>query len=74
MDQSHTFIAIYSGYTISTARLVAASSDPDLVSHVAEALLKAPSMSQETAPIDPVATALENGQRQALTIIAGGKE
>ena len=73
MSQAHTFIAIYIGDTISSAKIVAASSDPDLVSQVAAVLLKDKRSSIGAASPDPVSSAMDRGRRQALEIIAGGK-
>lgn len=73
MSQAHTFVAIYAGDTISSAKIVAASSDPDLVKQVAAVLLKDKHSSVGTASPDPVSSAMDSGRRQALSIIAGGK-
>ncbi len=72
MSQAHTFVAIYAGDTISSAKIVAASSDPDLVTQVAAALLKDKRSSIGAAKPDPVRGAMNSGRRQALEIIAGG--
>lgn len=39
MPEPHVFVAVYVGDTIAEARIVAASADPALVSHVATELL-----------------------------------
>lgn len=68
---STTFIAIYSGDTINSAKVVAVSADPQLVSYVAEKLLES-NPAREPA-CDPVVNAIEDGRRQALKIIKGGE-
>ncbi len=60
-----TFVAIYRGMTVTTARLVAVSSDPALVADVAARLLERPPGDDG----DPVAANLERGQRAALRLI-----
>lgn len=73
MLKPHTFVAIYAGDTISSAKIVAASSDPDLVSKVAAALLKDKRSSIRTPNADPITEAMEAGRRQALQIVEGGE-
>ncbi|HLK59969.1 MAG TPA: hypothetical protein VKU00_25640 [Chthonomonadaceae bacterium] len=67
MTNPHTFIAIYSGQTINSAKLVIASADPDLVQYVVANLLAAP-----VEAGDPVSAALEQGQRSALKVLQEG--
>ena len=70
MSTPAAFVAIYSGATVAEARLLAAASDADLVEFVATRLLK------RWPPIDPdpVKNALSSGRRQALELIAGGRD
>jgi hypothetical protein len=63
-----TFIALYRGPRLSAAELVAVSTDPNLVAHVAGALLAA----REREPAgsdDPAIHALNAGRRQALELV-----
>lgn len=72
MSNPHTFVAIYSGDTISSAKIVAASSDPDLVSKVADVLLKEKRSAIQAPEGDSISTALNNGRFRALQIINDG--
>jgi hypothetical protein len=65
-----TFLALYRGDSVSSAKLLALSADPGLVRQFAAQLLDAPEC-QET---DPVARELENGRRRALELVKGGAE
>ena len=59
------FIALYSGQTLASARLVAVSSDASVVRDFAGRLLaEAPAVGG-----DPVATSIETGRRQTLRLI-----
>jgi len=60
-----TWIAIYRGPSVPTAKVIAVSSEPSLVRIVAERLLRAKSRDQ-----DPVLDAAEDGKRCALRLIA----
>lgn len=64
-----TFLALYRGDTVSTAKLVAITVDPTLVQEVASHLLEDTS---ENA--DAILREVENGRRRALQRIQGGKE
>lgn len=61
-----TFIAVYRGETVSSARLVTVSTDPGLVSEVVSRLLDARAVDS-----DPAVAEVENGRRQALRVIQG---
>ena len=61
-----TFLALYRGKTISEARVIAVSADPELVALIVTALVKEPE-SPETD--DPVTTTLAHGRRAALRLI-----
>jgi hypothetical protein len=61
------FVVLYAGSTVASARVVAASSDPDLVAAVSGRLLREP-----VAAADPAAAALERGRRGALRLIQKG--
>lgn len=64
-----TFLALYRGDSVSTAKLLALSAEPELVREFAKRLLKE---SNDTA--DPVISELENGRRRALELVQGGAE
>jgi hypothetical protein len=57
-----TFLALYRGKAIRTAKLVAVTIDPGLVSMVADHLLRVP----EAHTDDPILEALAQGERHAL--------
>lgn len=62
-----SFVALYRGASVSDARLVAVSADPDIVREFAERLL-----SEELGPgaePDPVERALEGGRRDAIQLV-----
>jgi hypothetical protein len=63
-----TFLALYQGEQVDTAKLVAVSCSPDVVSRFASELLNDPRYAQD-AHSDPVLNALTNGKRQALRLI-----
>ena len=58
------FVAVYSGDTISTARLVAVSADPALVRDITDRLLHGSEPAE-----NPVAQQVEQGRRAALRLI-----
>ncbi len=60
-------LVLYRGDTVGTAKLVAATADPQLVRDFAERLLGEPE-EQET---DVVLRELENGRRRALRLVRG---
>jgi hypothetical protein len=61
-----SFITLYRGASIATAELIAVSTDPDLVAHVAGALL----LERQAVPSgDPAAGALARGRRRALRLL-----
>jgi hypothetical protein len=62
---STTFIGIYRGATISSARLVAVSADPAIVAEVTRRLLAG----VDPSPTDPVLSKLDTGRRSALRAI-----
>jgi hypothetical protein len=64
-----TFLAVYRGESIASAKLVAVSADPDIVSDVATRLLKCITP-DDGADEDPVLATIEHGRRQALRLIA----
>ncbi len=63
-----TFLAVYRGMSLSTAELVAVSTDPTLVGHVAGTLLSA-QRNEDFLPDDPALQALASGKRRALTVV-----
>ena len=65
-----TFLALYHGESVSTAKLLALSAEPELVRAFAERLLAKPSQQEA----DPVIEELENGRRRALELVKGGAE
>jgi len=62
-----TFIALYRGQTINSAKVIAVATDSELVSLVASKMLQTP----ETDFSDPVVSAMDAGRRQALRLVAG---
>ena len=60
-----TFVAIYRGQSISSARLIALSADPNLVSDVSTRML--PERPEEMA--DPVIESVNRGRKNALRLI-----
>ena len=59
-----SFVALYRGATIASARLVAVSADPALAAEVSEWLLRDPLRAQ-----DQVLSTLEQGRRSALRLM-----
>jgi hypothetical protein len=59
------FIALYTGRSLSSARLVSVSSDPSIVRDFVGRLLREPPAEDD----DPVAASLERGRRAALRLI-----
>lgn len=64
--KTHSFIALYSGESVSTARLICASAEEHLVKWVAECLLH--NESQEAEP-DAHVKAVQEGRRKALSLV-----
>jgi hypothetical protein len=62
-----SFLALYHGQTIGSARLIATSVDPVIVQEFAERLLS----KTETQDEDPVARELDRGRRRALRLVRG---
>jgi hypothetical protein len=60
-----SFLALYRGESVSTAKLVALTADPELVRDFARRLLQEP---QDQQP-DVVVQELEHGRRRALELI-----
>ena len=60
-----TFVALYRGETVASARLVAVTADPALVADVSSRLLRIPPGETQ----DPVVGSLECGRRAALRLI-----
>ncbi len=60
-------LALYSGNSLSDARLVAISSDPTLIHDLAERLIREPLAPDD----DPVVASIDRGRRAALSLIAG---
>lgn len=65
-----TFLALYRGESVSAAKLLALSAEPDLVREFAERLLAG----ARHPEADPVLGELENGRRRALELVKGGAE
>jgi hypothetical protein len=68
-----TFIAVYRGRTIGESKLVAVTADPSIVGSIVEKILDMPDAPATNAEDDPALEALQQGKRQALRIIRGGK-
>lgn len=65
-----TFVALYRGQTIGKARIIAVSSDPQIVHHVAAELLREEQpLSPDSGDSDPIMSALDGGRRRALRIV-----
>ena len=64
-----TWIAVYRGDSVPTAKVIAVSSEPALVRKVAQHLLI-----KESKAEDPVLSASEQGQRLALRLIVASSE
>lgn len=65
-----TFLAIYRGKTISDARLVGVSINPQLVQLVAQRMTEDEGASEVNNGQDPVLASLKEGQARALKAIA----
>ncbi len=61
-----TILAVYRGDSIASARLIAATSDPDIVGDVARQLLCGPEPGEGEDSPDTALMYLERGRRQAL--------
>ena len=61
-----TFLALYRGDTISSARIVATTVNPIVVGMVAEMMLDSGELEQEA---DPVREAVNQGRKTALRLI-----
>jgi len=62
----NTFVAIYRGRTIAEARLVALSTDPQLVAEICARILHERQAGEDP---DPVLGQLERGRKAALRLI-----
>ena len=60
-----TFVALYRGESVASAKLVAVTADPALVADVSARLLR----QQAGDPQDPVIARMEGGRRAALRLI-----
>jgi hypothetical protein len=65
-----SFIALYHGETIGAAKLVATTTDPELVRDFADRLLAKPREQEQ----DAVLQELENGRRRALRLVRNEDE
>jgi hypothetical protein len=63
-----SFIAIYRGETVQSARLIAVSADPTLVADVSSCMLDA---DQTGSDSDPIISELDRARRHALRLIQG---
>lgn len=66
-----SFVALYRGETVGSAKLVALSADPVIVADVARQLLNTPEKNEEAAA-DTVLQLIQGGREQALRAIATG--
>lgn len=69
--KTHSFVALYVGDSISTARLISASANVNIVRWVAEHLLHD---EQEGAELDIHVKALREGSHRAISLILAGTE
>jgi hypothetical protein len=60
----HTIVALYRGAMLGEVKIVAASSDPDLVAYVAGEMLR-----ERPSEADTVISAIDSGRRRALQLI-----
>jgi hypothetical protein len=60
-----TFIALYRGETVATAKIIVVTSEPALVREMAERLLATASFAQN----DHILREIEQGRRRALRLI-----
>jgi hypothetical protein len=60
-----TFVALYRGRTITSARLIALSADPVLVADVSARLLQ----ERASEDCDPILDCVERGRKDALRLI-----
>ena len=63
---SATFIALYRGESVSSAKLLAVTAKPEIVDDFAHRLLNEPEAEE-----DPVTLELERGRRRALQLVRG---
>jgi len=66
-----TFLALYRGESVSTAKLLALTAEPALVRDFATRLSENPLREQDS---DPVLEGLERGRRRALQLVKSGTE
>ena len=66
-----TFLALYRGDSVSSAKLLALTADSELVCDFAARLLAMPRKEQNP---DPVLGGLEEGRRRALQLVKSGAE
>jgi hypothetical protein len=66
-----SFLALYHGDSVSGAKLLVLTADPELVRDFAARLLEIPDLEQDP---DPVLGELEQGRRRALQLVKGGTE
>lgn len=59
-----TYLALYRGRTMASAKLVTVSAHPDVVAEFAERLLELPTRND-----DPVVEAVDSGRRDALKLV-----
>jgi hypothetical protein len=71
MSEQHTFVALYSGKTVQTATLIAASADRHLVRLAAKQMLRE---AAGTVHDDPLTRPIANGRKQSLQRIAEPEE
>jgi hypothetical protein len=59
-----TFVALYRGETVASAKLVAVTADPSLIADVSSRLLR-----ESTESEDPALARLDRGRRSALRLM-----
>lgn len=64
-----TFLALYRGESVSGAKLLALTADPETVRDFADRLL-----ANVESEDDPIVLELERGKRRALQLVRSGKE
>lgn len=69
MSKTHSFVALYVGESIASARLISASANREIVCWVAEQMLQRSSSPTDDASVQ----AVQQGQNKALSLILEGK-
>ena len=63
---STSYVAVYRGESVSAARLIAVSADPELVAAVSARILRA---DPDDPDLDPIVAPIDRAQRRALRLV-----